>query len=196
MLSTDSRERLTNIRACDETFKAANGKKSKCDSIGDMPVLAKDTTGRIFRFVLKNVRYVPEFKYTLLSVNQLWNEQGINATFADAKHLVFPDGAVVPFDPRFALCAVTMVSEPGLLKVLKQSTDNRAATKRDSEFGGSAEHKCLLGFHNIKSTAHVARLPAAQAGELLHRRSHMGVNKIRSLPHVSGDAPKILASAP
>ena len=108
---TDSRERLTNIRACDETFKAANGKKSKCDSIGDMPVLAKDTTGRIFRFVLKNVRYVPEFKYTLLSVNQLWNEQGINATFADAKHLVFPDGAVVPFDPRFALCAVTMVTE-------------------------------------------------------------------------------------
>ncbi len=29
----------------------------------------------------------------------------------------------------------------------------------------------------------------------MHRRCHLGVNKIRALPHVTGDAPKILASA-
>ena len=52
-----------------------------------------------------------------------------------------------------------------------------------------------LGFHRVGATSHIARLPNAQAGELLHRRSHKGVNKIRALPHTTSDAPKVLASA-
>ena len=52
-----------------------------------------------------------------------------------------------------------------------------------------------LGFHGVGATSHVARLPAAQAAELLHRRSHLGVDKIRHAAHTTADAPKILASA-
>ena len=40
---------LVNTRPCDELFDAANGEKCKCDTIGDMPVLAKRTPpGRYF----------------------------------------------------------------------------------------------------------------------------------------------------
>ena len=80
---TDTLARLVNIRRCDEEFKAANGYKCKCDTIGDMPVLAKDSTGKIFRFVFTNVRYVPGFEYTLFSVRQMIREQRIKPSFAD-----------------------------------------------------------------------------------------------------------------
>ena len=100
---TDDLSRLVNVRPCDEDFKAANGEKCKCSAIGDMPVLMKDSTGRIFRFVFTNVRYVPEFKYTLISVKQIIREQNIKPSFADPEELVFPGGISVPFDPRFRL---------------------------------------------------------------------------------------------
>ena len=184
---TNVLDRLINVRECKEEFKSADGKISWCTAIGDMPVLAKDSTGKIFRFVFTNVRYVPDFKYTLISVKQIWHDQHIDSHFADSNELLFPSGATVPFDPRFKLCAITLISEPMLLSGLAKI--NTPPTKQKSE------NICCVGFHNVKSTAHVARLPAAQAGELLHRRCHMGVNKIRSLPHISGDAPKILSSA-
>jgi hypothetical protein len=186
---TDTLARLVNVRPCDEDFKAANGSMCKCISIGDMPVLAKDSTGKIFRFVFTNVRYVPEFKYTLISVKQIWRDQGIKSLFADSGRLMFPDGNSLPYDPRFKLYAITLISEPMLINSLG------AIEKKKSTAETSNGNTCCVGFHNVKSTSHVARLPAAQASELLHRRCHMGVNKVRALPHVSGDAPKILGSA-
>ena len=66
---------LVNVKKCFESFKVADGKESKCTAIGDMPVLAKDSDGKICRFILKNVRFVPDFKYTLISVDQVWHEQ-------------------------------------------------------------------------------------------------------------------------
>ena len=183
---TDSIKRLINLKECDETFNVADGKKSRCTAIGDMPVLAKDDKGKIFRFTFTNVRFVPDFKYTLISVKQIWRDQQVDSRFADENRLIFPDGSVVPYDDRFKLCAITLVSEPMILTAIES---NRLSKVQ------SSEQICNVGFHNIKSTAHVARLPAAQAGELLHRRCHMGINKIRAMPHVSGDAPKILASA-
>ena len=186
---TDTLARLVNIRPCDEDFKAANGSMCKCTAIGDMPILAKDSTGKIFRFVFTNVRYVPDFKYTLISVKQIWRDQGIKSLFADSGRLMFPDGNSMPYDPRFKLYAITLISEPMLINSLG------AVEKKKSKAESSNGNTCCVGFHNVKSTSHVARLPAAQASELLHRRCHMGVNKVRALPHVSGDAPKILGSA-
>ena len=184
---TNTLAHLVNTRKCNEVFDAANGEKCKCDTIGDMPVLAKDSTGKIFRFVFTNVRYVPEFKYTLISVKQCKREQGIKPSFDDPEVLTFPNGSSVPFDPRFRLYTVTLISEPMLINGLASIEKSKTA----AETGNS----CCVGFHNVKSTSHIARLPAAQASELIHRRCHMGVNKIRALPHVSSDAPKILGSA-
>ena len=68
---TNNLNMLENVRPCDEDFNIADGKKSHCHAIGDMPVLVKDSNGRIFRFKFTNVRYVPDFKFTLISVNQI-----------------------------------------------------------------------------------------------------------------------------
>jgi len=90
-------------------------------------VLMKDSTGRIFRFVFTNVRYVPEFKYTLISVKQIIREQNIKPSFVDPEELVFPGGISVPFDPRFRLYAITLISEPmltnGLAAIEKSETE-------------------------------------------------------------------------
>ena len=184
---TNRLDMLINTRPCNELFNIADGKSSVCTAMGDMPVLAKDSTGKLFRFVLMDVRYVPDFKYTLIAVKQIWKEHRIDSLFADVNKLVFPSGESVPFDARFRLPVITLVSEPLILEWF--AGRNRDAD-RERNF-----HQCNVGFHNIKSVAHIARLPAAQAGELMHRRCHLGVNKIRALPHVTGDAPKILASA-
>ncbi|MGA0059339.1 MAG: reverse transcriptase domain-containing protein [Planctomycetota bacterium] len=42
----------------------------------------------------------------------------------------------------------------------------------------------------------MAKLSAAQAAELLHRRCHAGVDKLRSLAFTTNDVPRVLASAP
>ena len=98
--------------------RAANGSLCKCTAIGDMPVLAKDSTGKIFRFVFTNVRYVPEFKYTLISVKHIFRDQSIKSLFADSNKLVFPGGNSLPYDPRFKLYAITLISEPMLINGL------------------------------------------------------------------------------
>ena len=178
---------LVNVRPCDEEFNVADGKKSKCVAIGDLPVMAKDSHGKIYRFTFSNVRYVPDFKFTLISVGQIWRDQRINSLFADQMALKFSDGTKIPFDARFKACVVTFISEAKLSKSMSAIELQRTRPSEPNLAG--------VGFHNIKSVAHIARLPIAQASELIHRRCHLGVNKIRALPHVSNDAPKILASA-
>ena len=61
---TNRLDMLINTRPCNEHFNIADGKSSVCTAIGDMPVFAKDSSGKRFRFVLTDVRYVPDFKYT------------------------------------------------------------------------------------------------------------------------------------
>ena len=61
----------------------------------------KDGVGPVISFVLRNVRCVPAFNYTLLSVTQLWREQRVDVRFADTNALVLPPSAgghVVPFE--------------------------------------------------------------------------------------------------
>ena len=113
---TNRLDMLINTRPCNELFKIADGKSSVCTAMGDMPVLAKDSTGKLFRFVLTDVRYVPDFKYTLIAVKQIWKEHRIDSVFADANKLVFPSGESVPFDARFRLPVITLVSEPLILE--------------------------------------------------------------------------------
>ena len=42
----------------------------------------------------------------------------------------------------------------------------------------------------------MVKLPAAQAAELMHRRCHAGVGKLRGLAHTTRNTPKILSPAP
>lgn len=294
---TPDRRRLIDVKPCNETFKAANGTLARASCIGSMPALVKMSDGSAHMIIFTNVRCVPAFKYTLLSVTQLWREQSIDAKFANINALQLSNGKLtVPYVSGKALPSVNVVSVPMLLTSapfksahvalpVASSPDGKAApasreppsvstpatpatsssaprvdpstpasvhpnvaTRRAPPVGSStasstnspflnedriasstpqqeAHHSSdgitlappdgeepapsaadvpaskgtssrPLGLHKIGSTSHVARLPASQAAELMHRRSHAGVAKTRALPHTTADAPKILASAP
>ena len=197
-----------------------------------MPVIARSRSGRPVRFTIRNVRCVPSFKYTLLSVDQLWEESNIDSVFRGEHHLQFPEQAgsmQVPFDPYVRLNSVVLISVARLQGGKSDNTslvppsDGNSTTK---SVNVTKQHQqpnrlppskrvrkvskvvriepvtsprlnpisktisALLGYHQPGSTAHVARLPPAQAGELLHRRSHLGHTKINAMPDTCKDAPK------
>ena len=80
-----------------------------------MLALRKDRTPTVT--VFRNVRCVPDFDYTLLSVKQIWREQRVNSLFADDECLVMENGDRLPFDSAVELPTVRMVSLPKLLSV-------------------------------------------------------------------------------
>ena len=258
---------LVNVRPCDEKFSSADGALTAASCIGDMPVTLRDQHGQPHAVVFRNVRCVPDFHYTLLSVTQLWEEQRIDAQFADSRSLRLPNGLRFPYLAGRRLPSLSMVSTarlapkpppvrppPGLglfaapspqfaapSPPLDPSIPGSPASSASAGTAAPPEPKefpevgslgaepaprevCTLpgctvnppsapappgpsppaisiasnralGFHRVGATSHVARLPAAQAAELLHRRSHLGVDKIRHAAHTTVDAPKILASA-
>ena len=124
-------EWLVNLRPCNETFKAANGKLAKATAIGDLPVVARAEGGGLATFTIRDVRLVPEFGYTLLSVDQLWDTQRADARFADDRSLYLAASPAtggkpatprvrVPFQPRTAESRLPVVhlasaSRPELL---------------------------------------------------------------------------------
>ena len=50
-----------------------------------MPVVVQDGDGALVMVTFTNVRCVPEFKFTLLSVRQLWNGHLPTAMFDEAQ---------------------------------------------------------------------------------------------------------------
>ena len=157
---------LTNTTACDEVFGAANGVLAQATMIGNLPLIARTSNGTFIHFVLTNVRCVPEFSnFTLLSVDQMWEEQSVKSLFCDSKQLELPScsgGHVIPYDETagrntLKFASAVQLYEKGIL------TKHTAANVRPHSALGA------LGFHDIKATAHVARLSGAQVGELMHR---------------------------
>ena len=181
---------LVNTTPCNEVFGAANGVLSRATLIGSLPIVARTSDGKFIHFVVTNVRCVPSFSdFTLLSVDQLWEEQRIRSLFCDEKKLQLPDcsgGQVVPFDQNSGRNTVKLASA---VQLYDQGLISRPAAKTQQSA------LLALGFHDIKSVAHVARLSASQVGELMHRRLHRPVNVVRAAAHLSADAPPNLARA-
>ena len=190
---TPSRDALANVRPCSDRFRAADGLEYKATLIGDLPCRVTDARGRRRDLVFRNVRLVPDFRYTLLSVRQIWHEQRIDARFGDTNALVVPGAngeELIPYSSPSGLPTVDLEA----LATPPLSGDVALSAADDGDRPPSASSR-PLGFHRIGATAHVARLPAAQAAELLHRRCLLGVDKLRATPHTTADAPRVLASA-
>ena len=49
----------------------AGGNPHYVEAIGDLPVVAKDSTGKAFRVLIRDVRIVNDYAFSLLSVDQL-----------------------------------------------------------------------------------------------------------------------------
>ena len=207
---------LVNTRSCSEQFRAADGKITTCTTIGDMPALVRLSDGTVASLLVTNVRCVPSFRYTLLSVTQLWEEQHIDARFADIRALVMPGKqGIIPYQSGRKLPTVRMVSAIGLSPPPPSSPRTLAAATVANGSGdrppsgnapaaagsGSTALNAVgfasspLGFHKVGATAHVGNMPAARAAELMHRRNHSGVDKIRASAHTCSDVPKNVGSA-
>ena len=107
---TCHKEFLTNLKPCGERFKAAGGKVGLCGGIGDMPCIARLADGTLAHITFRNVRWVPEFRYTLLSVRQMWTEQRIDSVFNDTLSLHFPGGEKLRFTTGSKLATVRLAS--------------------------------------------------------------------------------------
>ena len=183
---------LTDTSPCDEVFGAANGVLARATLIGNLPVIARTSDGTFIHFVITNVRCVPEFSnFTLLSVDQMWEEQRVKSLFCDTKQLQLPEsggGHILPYDEAAGRNTLKFASAVQLYEtgVLKKQT---AANVRHH-----SAHTAL-GFHDVKSTSHVAKLSGAQVGELLHRRLHRPVNVVRAAPSTTADATDNLTRA-
>ena len=75
-------EDMINARPCSQSMVAADGSKHRVTLIGDLPLVVRDRKGKLRRVILRNVRCVPSFTETLVSVDQLWEDASIEARFA------------------------------------------------------------------------------------------------------------------
>ena len=114
---TPDEKSLINRRPCSDTFRAANKKLAKATCIGDLPAVVVRKDGVPVFVTFENVRCVPDFDYTLLSVNQLWREQKINSLFADDQCLVLKNGDRLPYHLGTELPTVRIISVRKLLAI-------------------------------------------------------------------------------
>ena len=202
--NTNDCKNLVNTRDCNEVFGDAYGRLTRATAIGDLPVIANTSEGQLVHFTFSNVRCVPDFKYTLLSVKQLWAEQGIDCRWRDLNRLELPTSAgghSIPFDKTLRLSTLVLVSAAklGPKAVAALAASARVVTHDETSLASPScevDHVSLAGFHAPSSVSHVRNLSSAQAAELMHRRLHAGVTRMRALPHTTRDATSNLTSAP
>lgn len=63
----------------------------------DMPSIGIDSNGKTVQVTFTNVRHVPAFDFTLLSVKQMWREQSIGSKFAHVNSLLLQSRSLLPF---------------------------------------------------------------------------------------------------
>ena len=91
---------LVNIRACDDVITTADGADHTATCIGSLPVLAYDTDGEIRLVLIPNVRCMPLFKDTLISVDELWQLSRFDTRFRDIRQVQ----ASMPGSDAIAFC--------------------------------------------------------------------------------------------
>ncbi|KAL3913473.1 MAG: hypothetical protein SGPRY_007965 [Prymnesium sp.] len=91
---------LINKRPCDDTMYGADGIECACIALGDLPIVATDSSGKRVYTLISNVRCVPDFICPLLSVRQLWKDTRIDSIFRDENMLIVPgdpEPTIFPF---------------------------------------------------------------------------------------------------
>ena len=166
---------LVNVRPCHDTISGVDGKPCKCVAIGDLPLTVKDGKGRAKSVLVKNVRCVPEFTESLLSVDQLWADSQVDVKFRDICSIFVPesgDGPALqlPFVRRNKLYVWDAV-------VATHETDSDPRAFKAT-------------VHRPKTASHLANVSATQALGMLHRRLHVSMETIKNLGKFTADVPE------
>ena len=174
---------LINTRPCSDTMSGIDGKAQRVKCIGDLPALARDHNGTWRRIIIRNVRCVPTFTDTLLSVDQFWEDSNVDCVFNSARCIHVPSEGTepsldLPFtrkDHLYKMAIVPTQRNTDLVKAPPLSATQRAL-------------KATI--HRSKSTSFFNALPPDEQLEMLHRRLHVGYNLIRRLSYTSADIPE------
>ena len=199
---------LINFRPLSERMVGIDGKACDVIGIGDLPVVAKDTHGAYQKLLIKDVRCVPQFTDTLLSVEQFWRESRVEVRFANHRTVTLPASG------EEAKCKFPFQHAEGLYQ-----WQVMAVMRTGQRHGGDDEAgRCLAAsvlptkpvenpphddlppqhasrvdqVHGAKSVTHLAAVSADAAVDALHRRLHVNQDLIRKLPGLTADAPKNL----
>ena len=141
---------------------------------------------------LRNVRYVPSFSNTLISIDQLFEERRMEVHFRRANgpsccivgwHAGEQSQTVFPFKRRDGMYVwdVAGVRASGN-DLLDSSTVERSRNLKAT-------------VHRPRTTSHIHALPPDEAAAAMHRRLHIGFDRLRKLVGRCADAPPSLSTA-
>jgi hypothetical protein len=167
---------LINARRCNDTMTGIDGKPQKVTCIGDLPALTRDHLGVWRRVIIRNVRCVPTFSDTLISVDQFWQDSQVDTIFNSTRCLAVPGkGDEPPLDIPFE-------RRENLYKWAFIPTSRQSSTHENSR-------ALKATIHRPNSTSFFNALPPNEALELLSRRLHVGHGSIKKLGAISQDIP-------
>ena len=202
---------LNNVRSCTYSVSGVDRKSHSCTRIGDLPITVRGGDGRAYNITIPNVRCIPTFKDSLISVQQLWKDCKVDTQFRDQCVLVTSTGKHLPFDANQRGLFVWTVlaghaSRQAIQSLTPASTSTDANHSHRMRFADPADSTnsptqpapralSLQGTHSSKTVSHIAALSPDVAAAHMHRRLHIGVKSMQRLPSITSDAPPNLARA-
>ena len=177
---------LVNRRPCHDTMTGIDGKPQRVQCIGDLPIYVRDSTGFWRHAVIRNVRCVPSFTDTLISVDQFWEESKVNCIFNDVRCIHVPSqGDYAPLDLPFK--RVDNLYRWAIVPINRDPRLAQAIAGADKTIAGERALKATI--HRPHSTSFFNALPPNEQLEMLHRRLHVGHNLIKRLADAAADVP-------
>ena len=181
------REDLINLRPCGDTMTGVDGKPQRVTHIGDMPAMARDRDGKLVQILIRDVRLVPTFSDTLLSVDQFFEQDNkVRTYFNDDRYLLLnkgaPDQLKLPFSRRSRLYQMALLPIATL-------PSNGGGNKVEPSTSVPPRRAMKATIHGPKTTSHVEALSPDRMLDTLHRRLHIGFDTIRKLGTITADVP-------
>jgi len=168
-----------------------DGKAKPCVCIGDLPLLVK-ANGKFVKILLRNVRCVPEFTETLISVDQLWCDSGVDSIFRDRCVLLLPtDGE--PFEIPFARKDKLFQLDALPTAEMIPSDILASASGLPANLHAIPAHAFHASAHGPRAQSHFSVMSADAAITALHRRLHLGYDRLRKMVDIASDVPPQVA---
>ncbi len=199
---------LINQRRCSDTVGGIDGIVHHCTTIGDLPVFARATSGKIYRLLLQDVRHFEGVPYSLVSVKQLWTSGGVDSVFRDVECMIVPTSAGTISFPFTHRGGVYQWRVDGCASEAKARRDQGLVLKANAKPPppppplparlrvATADPQATTGaIHRAKASAHLDALGSNTVAAILHRRLHAGLDRLRKLATTTADAPLGIAAA-
>lgn len=147
-----------NTKPCNSVVSGVDNKSHLCTSIGDLPITVCNERGAAVNVTIKNVRCVPSFTDSLISIRQLWLESKVDVRFGDQCEFLTSSGVRLPFVPANKNLFIWRAARGHA--PLRTSTSTAVSNIDDGK---------SFFIHSNKSISHVASLHPDLAATHLHR---------------------------